>query len=47
MKNCTLALDLYRKCRRTVPGTISVAAGRPLAIAVLIISILPFASSSW
>lgn len=36
MVNCTLALDLYRKWCRTVPGTMSVVLGRPLSMASLI-----------
>lgn len=44
MVNCTLAFDLYRKWRRTVPGTISVGWGLPFSTAVFTMAMLPLAS---
>lgn len=47
MTNCTLPRDLYKKCRSTVPGTMSVAVGRPAwTEAFMALRLLVFSSSS-
>ena len=44
MVNCTLPLDLYKKCRNGLPGTISVQVGRPCWTAVRMASMEPLRS---
>ena len=44
--NWTFPLDLYKKCRSTVPGITSVEEGLPLRTADRISAMLPFVSSS-